>query len=108
MVVIGHLEPTDGGRGASACVWLTSRDFTANLGLRREKQDAVQKSVRQARAGVRCCERLLESPGHSPFAGAHLARRVNLSPSFHPHTSLQLIILQHGGRKPRTGQGAGV
>ena len=52
MVVNGHLEPTNGGQGTSACLMLTSRDFTANLGLRREKQDTVQKSIRQARAGV--------------------------------------------------------
>ena len=52
MVVIGHLELTNGGQRTSACLWLTNHDFTANLGLLREKQDAVQKRARQARAGA--------------------------------------------------------
>lgn len=52
MVVIGHLEPTNGGQRTSACLWLANHDFTANLGLRREKQDAVRKRARPARAGA--------------------------------------------------------
>lgn len=56
MVVIGHLELTDGGQGTSASLRLRGRDLTADLGLRREEQDVVQKGARQARAGARRCE----------------------------------------------------
>ena len=56
MVVIGHLELTEGGQGTSASLRLRGRDLTADPGLRREEQDAVLKGARQARAGERRCE----------------------------------------------------
>ena len=52
MVVIGHLELTNGGQGTSATLRFRGRDFTADPGLRREEQDAVPKGARQARAGA--------------------------------------------------------